>query len=239
MSPLRKKAALPPEPALSGAQLKELLELAARATGQEWFVPPRSFYFTETTAATRSLLGCLLLHVTAPAAEEDPARLRVCGGRIVEAEAYLGEHDPAAHAARGLTPVTQIFYRPGGIAYVYKIYGMYYCFNAVVGPEGEAGCVLVRALEPLLGLEEMAARRKVAPAAHLAQLCSGPGKLCQALGINSAQNGQDLTQSTLLILASYQPAGPIAAGPRVGINKAVDWPLRFWLEGSPWVSKAK
>jgi DNA-3-methyladenine glycosylase len=114
---------------------------------------------------------------------------------------------------------------------------MYECLNAVVEPEGKPGCVLIRALEPLLGIEAMSARRKASPE-KLKALCSGPGKLCQALGIDRQLNGADLTIGPLFILRE-EGAAPVAirTGPRVGITKAADWALRFWIEDSSWVSR--
>lgn len=202
-----------------------------------WRVAPREFYEAdETIAVTQKILGCLLLRVTAgdePGEGSDP--LPSCGGRIVEAEAYLGEHDPAAHAARGRTPVTDVMYRAGGHAYVYQIYGMHNCLNATSLPPGLPGCVLIRAIEPLFGVEAMRVRRGL-PSTRLKDLCSGPGRLCQALGIDRTLTGSDLTAGPLLILSGGPAPAAILSGPRVGITKAADWPLRFWIDGSPWVS---
>jgi DNA-3-methyladenine glycosylase len=223
--------------------ISAIIKTLRARTGVDWGIPPRDFYERDTVEVTRDLLGCLLIRVEqfTAAHQAQPPTLAITGGRIVEAEAYLGEHDPAAHAARGRTAVTDIMYRHGGFAYVYKIYGMYECLNAVAEPEGTPGCVLIRALEPVFGIETMAARRKVGEEKRKA-LCSGPGKLCQALGIGRELNGADLTTGPLLIL---RPAGAgietpvkIQHGPRVGITKAADWELRFWIEGSPWVSRA-
>jgi DNA-3-methyladenine glycosylase len=152
-------------------------------------MPTRSFYERESVAVTQELIGCLLLRIFK--SETAGAGLTICGGRIVEAEAYLGEHDPAAHAARGRTASTDVMYREGGHAYVYKIYGMHYCLNAVAERPGTPGCVLIRALEPLFGIEEMLIRRRLDPE-KIKQACSGPGKLCQALAIDTRLNGADL-----------------------------------------------
>lgn len=221
---------------LSHDELENILDEIWRRMPGTWAIPPRSFFERESTALTRDLVGCLLLRVMR---KETPGgdELAILGGRIVEAEAYLGEHDPAAHAARGRTAATEVMYREGGHAYVYKIYGMHYCLNAVAEPEGTPGCVLIRALEPLLGVETMLLNRKLDPE-KMKDLCSGPGKLCQALGIDTKLNGADLTAGPLLIMRlSEPPPLALASGPRVGITKAADWPLRFWVEGSPWVSK--
>lgn len=157
-------------------------------------------------------------------------------GRIVEVEAYLGAKDPAAHAFAGLTPRNAVLFGPAGHAYVYFIYGMYFCLNFSCEPEGQAGCVLIRALEPVQGMEEMARRRKLAAKeSTLHKLASGPGKLCQALDITrEAINGIDVTQkeSVLQVADDGFVAGAITAGPRIGIRKAAELPLRFCLKGN-------
>lgn len=216
-----------------------LLALLQSQTNLPWSVPPRDFYERDTTEATKALLGCLLVHVIKPANKNAPPL--VLGGRIVEVEAYIGENDPACHAARGRTTATDPLYRRGGTAYVYLIYGMYDCVNAVAHPTGTPGAALIRAIEPMFGIDEMLARRAL-PQGKLKDLCSGPGKLCRALGIDRKLNGADLTAGPLFIL---QPAAPppdapplaIQSGPRIGIVKAADWPLRFWIAGSPWASR--
>jgi len=144
-------------------------------------------------------------------------------GRIVETEAYLSEDDGAAHSARGITPRTQIIFGAPGHAYVYFIYGMYDCLNIVCEPEGIAGCVLIRALEPVTGLKGLA---------------NGPGKLTRAMGINRTQNGVDVTKGPITI---HAPEGrekfEIATSPRIGITKSADLPLRFFIKGNPSVSR--
>lgn len=183
---------------------------------------PRSFYERPTTTVARELLGKILVH--GPTA-----------GMIVETEAYLGGDDLAAHSARGITERTRVIFGPPGHAYVYFIYGMYECLNLVAEPAGKPGCVLVRAVEPVAGLELMRQRR---PAAHRVQdLASGPGKLTLAMGITRAQNGADVTRGALVV---REPAEvrklPIAVTPRVGIRHCADWPLRFIVRGSEFVS---
>src|SRR3954452_23197039 len=144
----------------------------------------RAFYQRPTVEAARALLGKVLVH--GPAA-----------GRIVETEAYLGGDDLASHSARGLTPRTKVIFGPPGHAYVYFIYGMYECLNLVVEPEGRPGCVLVRALNPICGLDSMFRRR---PAARKVEdLASGPGKLTFAMNITRAQNGRDVTRGSLVV----------------------------------------
>ena len=155
--------------------------------------------------------------------------------RIVETEAYLGITDAAAHASRGLTPRTRVIFGPPGHAYVYLIYGMYNCLNIVAEPQGHAGCVLIRALEPLTGLPAMRRRRGVE---RLEDLASGPGKLTLAMGITLRHNGADVTQGPITV---SEPAGGesfrIAVTPRIGIRHNADWPLRFCIAGNRFVSK--
>jgi len=156
-------------------------------------------------------------------------------GIIVETEAYLGGDDLAAHSARGITDRTRVIFGPPGHAYVYFIYGMYECLNLVCEPEGKPGCVLIRALEPLAGLELMRQRR---PAARKPEdLASGPGKLTLAMGITRSQNGADVTRGSLVVRAPGDPLTiEIAVSPRIGIRQSADLPLRFFIRGSPFVS---
>lgn len=157
-------------------------------------------------------------------------------GRIVEVEAYLGAGDRAAHAWRGLTERTRVLFGPPGHAYVYLIYGLYECLNLVAEPEGTAGCVLIRALEPVAGVERMRLRRP--KARSLEELASGPGRLTQALGITRAHNGADLTRGPLTVRASKDAAAfEIAATRRIGIRQATELPLRFFIAGNRFVSR--
>ena len=195
---------------------------------------PGTLFSGGTVAVARRLLGCVLVHDT----PEGRA-----AGRIVETEAYL-RNDPACHASRGMTPRTQVMFGPPGHAYVYLIYGMYWCFNVVTGPPGVGEAVLVRALEPLEGVPLMAARRGTD---DVRKLCSGPGKLVLALGIGKGENGADLREGPLQILSpgSYpREKGKGASGrakiqvtTRIGIRAAAELPLRFYVEGNPFVSK--
>ncbi len=185
----------------------------------------RPFYERPAVQVARGLLGKVLVH--GPAA-----------GIIVETEAYLGLDDLAAHASRGMTNRTRVLFGPPGHAYVYFIYGMYECLNIVAEPEGRPGCVLIRALEPVTGLELMQRRR---PAARRPEdLASGPGKLTLAMGITRAHYGVDLTRGSLVV---REPAEPrkieIEVTPRIGIRECADWPLRFVIKGNRFVSKAK
>ena len=149
-------------------------------------------------------------------------------------EAYLGPEDEASHAA--FRPGSHhLFYGVGGHAYVYLNYGVHYCLNAITNPAGRPGCVLIRALEPLAGIAAMARRRGVAVGAR--RLASGPGNLTRALGLSLRDNGADLTRGPLVIAPRDRARDfTIARGPRVGITRSVDLPLRFWIAGHPSVS---
>ncbi len=187
-------------------------------------VLPRSFYSRGAIEVARALLGKILAHGDA-------------SGRIVETEAYLGVDDDAAHSARGPTPRNRVLFGPPGHAYVYLIYGMHECLNLVAEPEGIAGCVLIRAIEPLGGLERMRRRR---PGAHrLEDLANGPGKLTRALGITLRQNGVDVTKGPITVHPPDKEAEfEIAVSPRIGITKSADLPLRFFIRGNRFVSGA-
>jgi DNA-3-methyladenine glycosylase len=157
-------------------------------------------------------------------------------GRIVETEAYLGYDDPASHGYRHRRNARNaaLFGVPG-IWYVYLSYGMHWCANLVCQRAGLASAVLLRALEPLEGLDVMRERRGELPDK---QLCSGPGRLCQALGINRDLDGSAMAEGPVVVLSGPRiGAGGISATPRIGITKAADWPLRFHLTGSPWTSR--
>lgn len=156
------------------------------------------------------------------------------GGTIVETESYERD-DPACHAYVGLTERTEVLFGPPGRAYVYLSYGIHSLFNVVAEPEGEAAAVLVRALEPTAGIEAMRERRDGRPDR---ELCSGPGKLTEALGIGLSENGADLANDPFLLLAP-EPSweAEVLSGPRVGITKAVDRPWRFGVAGSRYVSR--
>lgn len=179
----------------------------------------RAFYNRPTVEVARALLGKILVH--GPTA-----------GIIVETEAYLGGNDLASHSARGITDRTRVIFGRPGHAYVYLIYGMYECLNLVAEPDGQAGCVLIRALQPVAGLDIMRRRR---PAARKPEdLASGPGKLTLALAITRAHNGADVTRGSLVVRAPAEPrALHIETTPRIGITKCADWPLRFVVRGGP------
>jgi DNA-3-methyladenine glycosylase len=193
---------------------------------------PRSFYLGAPEDVSRALLGKLIVR-------NFEGELLV--GRIVELEAYIGVDDPAAHSFAGRTERNAVIFGPPGYAYVYFIYGMYHCLNISCEPEGQAGCVLIRALEPVSGLETMARLRKLPDAAKPKLLTSGPGRLCQALAITrAAHNGLDVTssESPLQIHDDGFVPESILATPRIGISKAVDRPLRYLIEGNSFVSRA-
>jgi DNA-3-methyladenine glycosylase len=162
-------------------------------------------------------------------------------GRIVETEAYVGPHDPASHAAEriGRTLRNASMFGQPGSAYVYRIYGVHWCLNAVTDRTGFPAAVLIRALEPLSGLAMMQRRR--APAGTLLpprQLCSGPGRLAQALGIDASLDGHLLRRPPLRIVAGAAPADVgVVATTRVGVTRAADWPLRFYMRSNPWISR--
>jgi DNA-3-methyladenine glycosylase len=184
---------------------------------------PRAFYNRDAVSVARDLLGKVLVH--GPAA-----------GLIVEVEAYLGEGDLAAHSARGLTGRTRVIFGPPGHAYVYFIYGMYECLNLVAEPAGRAGCVLLRALEPLARADLMRQRR---PAARRAEdLANGPGKLTLAMAITRAQNGSDVTRGALVVReAAKSSPFEIEVSRRIGITQDAHLPLRFSIRGNPFVSR--
>ncbi len=154
----------------------------------------------------------------------------------MEVEAYLGVGDRAAHAWRGPTDRTRVIFGPPGYAYVYFIYGMYECLNFICEPEGMAGCVLIRALEPLAGLGAMRRRRPAAK--RVEDLASGPGKLTLAMGITRKLNGADLVDGRLEVRrARDESAFDIKVTPRIGIAHCADWPLRFVIQGNRFVSR--
>jgi DNA-3-methyladenine glycosylase len=193
---------------------------------------PRDFYARPTLEVTRDLIGKILVH-------ETPAG--TSSGIIVETEGYVGESDPACHAAPGPTTRNAPLYGPPGIAYVYLNYGIHYLVNAVTEPDGWPGAVLIRALEPLEGEPLMRRRRargtkKKAAQLETAALCRGPGNLTRALGISLVQNRRDLISSALRIEDAGLTARPVAWSRRIGINVGVEHEWRCFVAGSPAVS---
>jgi len=195
----------------------------------------RAFFARNPRRVARELLGKILVR------NSGNTRL---AARIVEVEAYLGENDPAAHAAAGNTARTSVLFGPPGYAYVYFIYGNHYCLNVSCERDGKAGSVLFRALEPLLGIEEMARARKIVISGlrDLIRLTSGPGRLAEAFGITRARdNNADLTStaSGLWVGNDGFTQGSIQISPRIGITKAANRRLRYFLAGNPFVSGRK
>ena len=198
------------------------------------FTPlPRDFYLPDAVTVAKNLLGCILVHETSEGR---------AAGIVVETEAYAGRDDAACHSHKRAAPSgdhrTNIMFSPGGHAYVYLIYGMYNCFNVVASPEGDPQAVLIRALEPTLGLDLMAARRKTT---EPKKLCSGPGKLCIAMGITREHYGVDLCESKNLFIASGETMDDkkILATPRNNVDYAGEaslLPYRFVIGGSKFLS---
>ena len=199
----------------------------------------REFFEHGPEKVAPRLLGKLLVAI-------DPETRRPLAGRIVEVEAYLGPHnnppDPAAHAHRGPTPRNLVLFGPAGHAYVYSIYGQYYCMNISCEKQGLAGCILLRALEPVAGIAQMVRNRGLDEDAPAGMIASGPSRLCLALGLTrSRHNGVDVTSAeSPLQVRDDGFAGPdVVITPRIGLRHAVDWPLRFALRGHACVSGPK
>jgi DNA-3-methyladenine glycosylase len=182
---------------------------------------PLAFFARSVHEVARDLIGARLFFAG-------------CGGTIVETESYERD-DPACHAYVGLTDRTRVLFGPPARVYVYLSYGIHSLLNFVAEPEGEAAAVLIRALEPTAGLAEMRARR--GPHHADRDLCNGPGKLTEALGIGLEQNDADLLRDPFLLLGSDGALPAVLTGPRIGITKAVERPWRFAAKGSPFVSK--
>jgi DNA-3-methyladenine glycosylase len=210
---------------------------------------PRSFYLRPTIVIARELLGKHLVRTVKGA---------TLVGRIVETEAYRGKLDPASHAYRGRTLRNEVMFKEGGHLYVYFTYGMHFCSNVVTGTEGIGEAVLIRALEPLEGIELMARNRfedrarhpsnhkstnhhlpaHQSPTSQLTNLTNGPAKLCQALGMERKENGVDLTGNEIYILnAPTLPASQIGTSERIGITKGKEKKWRFYIKGNAWVSR--
>jgi DNA-3-methyladenine glycosylase len=216
---------------------------ASRIPGRQL---PRAFFEESPEQVAPRLLGKILVRRVRDGKGADENRTKHLAGRIVEVEAYLGPHnrppDPAAHAHRGPTPRNAVLFGPAGHAYVYAIYGRYFCMNVSCEAEGRAGCVLLRALEPLHGADRMERNRGLTPGAAARQLTSGPSRLCQALGLTRPlHNALDLTDpaSPLQIRDDGFAVSDVRVTPRIGIHVAVDWPLRFALRGHACVSGPK
>lgn len=185
---------------------------------------PRCFYDRDTVTVARELLGQILVHRSPDG---------VTTGIIAETEAYL-QGDPACHASRGMTPRNRAMFGPPGHAYVYFIYGMYYCFNVVSQAEGIGEAVLVRALEPVEGIPLMQARRH---RQILKELCGGPARLVQAMGITREHNGTDLTKGSLVVCRGATGGFEIVTTTRIGIKEGAELPLRFYIKDNLYISK--
>ena len=197
----------------------------------------RSFFEAPPEQVAPGLLGKLLVH---------RSPMGVLAGRIVEVEAYLGPHndppDPAAHSHNGPTDRNRVLFGPAAHAYVYSIYGRFFCMNVSCEIEGRAGCVLLRALEPITGKEQMARNRGLAPGGADRMLTAGPSRLCLALGLTRKEhNGLDLVDSasSLQLRDDGFPKTEVRITPRIGIHVAVDWPLRFAVAGHKCVSSER
>jgi DNA-3-methyladenine glycosylase len=193
---------------------------------------PRSFYKRDVITVARQLLGKILVRVKGK---------HSLAGKIVEVEAYDGEIDEAAHTFIGQTERNKIMFGEGGFLYVYFTYGAHFCSNVVTGVKGKGTAVLIRALEPLAGIEQMGINRfnkkELTPKEKL-NLTSGPGKICSALNIDRTLYGEDLTGNRIYILnAPPIPESNIASTKRIGIKKSIDLPWRFYIKDNPWVSR--
>ncbi len=188
---------------------------------------PRAFYERPAVDVAPELVGMVLARRSTDG---------VLRGRIVETEAYTGQSDPGSHAFRGQTPRNAVMFGPAGFLYVYLSYGMHFCMNIVTDSPGVAGAVLIRALEPLDGIDVMERRRGGRP---LVELCNGPGKLCAALGITRQENGADLETSDIWVESDSCPPPPLSVSTRIGLSAGTELPLRFYARDSRFVSRAR
>lgn len=187
----------------------------------------KEFFDVPAEELAVKLLGCKLIHTI---------NGQATAGIIVETEAYH-QSDEASHSFRGMTPRTEMMFGEAGHAYVYLSYGLHWCFNVVADRKGVGAAVLIRALQPTEGIEHMQKRRNNS---ELLALCSGPAKLTQAMNINKLQNGADLIKSELYIVQENElPDFEVSIGPRIGISKAIETPLRFWIKDNKFVSRLK
>lgn len=211
----------------------EAMRIAKNRNSSALVPLPRDFYARDPRAVSRDLLGRVLVR---------RQQRKLLTARIVEVEAYLGENDPAAHSASGRTARNFVLFGPPGLSYVYFIYGNHYCFNVSCLPDGEAGGVLFRALEPISGIEQMAEARDISidATADLRKLTSGPGRLAEAYSITRERdNEKDLTspKSDLFIVDDGFRPRHIEITPRIGITKAAQRPLRYIIAGNKFVSR--
>lgn len=185
----------------------------------------RKFYDRSTLRVAKDLLGKYLVVNN---------RRKILSGKIVEAEAYIGSDDPACHAHRGMTPRNRVMFGPPGHAYIYFTYGMYHCLNLVTEKEGFPAAVLIRAIEPVQGLDLMMKRRKTK---NMRNLTSGPGKLCQALGLDRSLNGADLCSEEIWVEDRKEKTGKTESTSRVGVTSGKNKKWRFYICDSEFVSK--
>jgi DNA-3-methyladenine glycosylase len=218
------------------ASRREELRIAAATEVLKAPLLRREFFNRDPRTVAREILGKLVVR---------RAGRKVLAGRIVEVEAYLGADDAAAHAAAGRTARNDVLFGPPGHAYVYFIYGVHYCLNVSCMPEGHAGCVLIRALEPVAGMREMAQARGIKEfdpesVRDLHKLLSGPGKLCEALNITRPRdNGKDMLapHSDLQLRDNEFSPARILVTTRIGITKSAEMPLRYLIAGNAYVSR--
>ncbi|MCE1163986.1 MAG: DNA-3-methyladenine glycosylase [Bacteroidetes bacterium] len=187
-----------------------------------------NFYLQDTLTVSAALLGKILVRKTGR---------HVLSGKIVETEAYLGDSDPACHAYGRVTPRNHTLYMKGGIAYVYFIYGNYYCFNVVTERKGVGAAVLIRAVEPFTGVEQMKLRRPKIRTEH--DLTNGPAKLCLSFGIDRKLNEADLQSDEIYISKGNKEKFTIAVSRRIGIEKGAHFPYRFFIKDNPYVTRHK
>lgn len=188
---------------------------------------PRSFFERPTLEVAPDLLGKILVRAKGSV---------IVSGRIIEVEAYRNSDDPASHAHRGLTPRNKLMFGNAGYAYVYFIYGMYFCVNVVTEREGVAGACLIRALEPVGGTDAMKKRRGIS---SMHELTNGPGKLCQAFAIDRSLNGADLRSDFLYLIDDGFKDFKIQSSSRIGIRVGAEKPWRFFVKGNEFVTKSK
>jgi len=192
----------------------------------------KNFYQRELIIVAKELLGKILVSRSGD---------NILSGKIVEVEAYHGDFDQAAHSFRGITERTKIMFNEGGYLYVYFTYGAHHCCNVVTGKKGQGTAVLIRAVEPVSGIDEMIKnrfKRKLKNEKEVFNLTSGPGKVCQAFGIDRAHSGTNLTGDSIFILDSKKlPNKKIGISTRIGITKSVDLPWRFFTRSNPYLSR--
>ncbi|MEX1137888.1 MAG: DNA-3-methyladenine glycosylase [Bacteroidota bacterium] len=196
---------------------------------QQLSILPRSFYLRPTITVARDLLGKYLVRKSGK---------QVLIGRIVEVEAYLGKRDPASHTFRGKTKRNEVMFREGGHLYVYFTYGMHFCANVVTGQEGIGEAVLLRAVEPVDGIETMSFHRGFGKGENTYNLTNGPAKLCQAFGLNRSDNGTNLLSGNTLIMGTRRKVKEsIVATTRIGIRVGNEFKWRFVVRNSGWASR--